>query len=315
MEIALISAENDPKLLWSCSLNGEKAGNLGAIPVELKLNSRRARAGWAIDFSTLPGYRRKGIGSALVGEANKRFDLFLAVGATDMSFSLFSKMGWRHVGELPHYLKIWDLRGLIRKKINNNFISALLSVPGYILLAIFNFFKRPHKVKGIKVERMDYFGREADLFWSRIENYYRVVVPRDSAYLVNKYDKQPGLQYVKFRASRGGNVCGYAVARCVKSQTSDPEGLITDIIVRPDDREAMRALVSTVLRYLRSEGCSLARAYFSDKEIQRALAESGFLRHKSQMRFLVNKNIDGCEEVYTLGNWYLSAGDSDIERA
>lgn len=314
MSIALVSKENEPRLSWSCNLNGISAGKLSVIPVELKLGSRKIKAGWAVDFMTLAEYRRRGIGSALVKEANMRFDMFLAVGATEMSFALFNKMGWRYVGDLPHYVKVWDIGYLLEQKLSNIFIGRLAALPAAFVLGLFNFLKRPSGVKGIKVETLDSFSSEADTFWDSICGFYRIAVARNSDYLRRKYDAQPDLGYLRFRASRKGSVCGYAVARCVKNRKDRLEGLITDIITRPTDRDAIQALVYAVSRYLKSRGCLLARGYFSDKRIQQALSDSGFLKRKSYLPFLLKENIETGEEIYNLDNWFLSAGDSDIDR-
>ena len=70
------------------------------------------------------------------------------------------------------------------------------------------------------------------------------------------------------------------------------EGLIADIITRPDDRDAIHALIFAALDYLKDEGCSIVRCCLSHKGVQKILTGCGFIKRKPQMRFLINKNIN-----------------------
>ena len=262
---------------WIAVSDGKTVGHFGAIPVKLKVASSRINAAWAVDFVILPDYRRKGLGMSLVEEANRHFDAFLAIGGTHMSSSLFVKMGWVFLGRAPYYIKILDI-GI---PIVNPFIK------------FYNYLTRPRQPKGIKVDIIENFSEEADLFWKEIENFYRIVVPRDKAYLNWKYGSQPGMNYIKFRCVRAGRICGYIVTRILKSKSDNTEGLIADIIARPDDKDAIRGLIFAALRYLKSKNCSVARCCVNNKDIQRILGEFGFIRRKPQMSFLVKKNLDG----------------------
>ena len=283
--------------VWLCDLEGKAAGYLGTIPVKLKAGPRKINAAWAVDFKVLSEYRKKGQGMLLVREANQYFDAFLAIGGTDMSSNLFTKMGWVCLGKVPYYIKVWDA-----------------GMPMNLFFRIYNCLKKPIQPKGIEARRMGDFEDEADIFWKEIEDFYKIAVPRDKAYLNWKYDKQPGLDYVKFRAVRDNKLCGYIVTRVVKSGHSKTDGLIVDIIVRPDDKDAIRALVFAALEYLKSEDCSMARFCINNKEIERVIASCGFIRRRPRMRFFVKKNIEGLEEIYDMNSWHITAGDSDTDR-
>ena len=135
------------------------------------------------------------------------------------------------------------------------------------------------------------------------------------AFLKWKYDKQPGMGYIKFRAVENDKLKGYIVMRSISSECGKTrEGLIADIITRPDDRDAIHALIFAALDYLKDEGCSIVRCCLSHKGVQKILTGCGFIKRKPQMRFLINKNIDGLDEIYNLDNWYITAGDCDIDR-
>lgn len=307
---------NQDLSIWVYIIDDKMVGYLGAIPVELKVLSRKISAAWAIDFVTLAEYRKKGIGRALVEEAGNYFDLLLTVGQTDMSFNLFRKMGWRLLGCVPYYIKIWDTKTFIKEKIKNNLMVNSIALFVNLLLKPFNYFKKPREVPGIKFNTIDNFNVEADSFWDKISRYYRIAVPRNYAYLHWKYDRQPNMHYVKFRAARKDKVCGYITLRCINSGLDSPEGLITDILVHPEDKKAAEALLFAALSYLREKNCSVVRCYVNNKYIQRCILNFGFIKCKPFMRFLISisKKIDNLEETLNLDNWYLSAGDCDIDR-
>ena len=262
---------------WLCTLDSKIVGHLGAIPVKLKVGARKIDAAWAVDFKTLSEYRKKGIGMSLVKEANQHFDAFLAIGGTNMSSRLFAKMGWVYLGNVPHYIRILDPDTLFESKVKKIFIAAFIK--------IYNYLKKPIEPRGIEVSIVDNFNEEADLFWREIERFYKIVIPRNKAYLSWKYDMQPWMHYVKFQATHGNQLCGYIIMRAVKTARYHTEGLIVDIIVRPDDKDAVCALIFSALKYLKSENCSIVRCCINNKEIQKVLTRIGFMKRKPQMHF------------------------------
>lgn len=300
---------------WVCTSEDAKtAGHLGAIPAVLKAGEQKINAAWAVDFIILPEYRRKGLGMALVKEANQHFDAFLAIGGTDMSSNLFTKMGWILLGYVPYYIKVLDLKALFKYKIKNLLIRIILLMAVSPYIKICNYLKRPVEHRDIKIRVIDSFDEGAELFWKEIEHFYKIIIPRDKAYLNWKYDAQPGMHYVKFRADRNNRLCGYIVVRVIKTGASNAEGLIADIIAKPDDKNAVNALILAALNYFKSENCLIARCSINDKNIEKVIAGCGFIKRRPQMRFLIKKNLDGLENIYKLEDWHITAGDSDIDR-
>ncbi|MBU1147622.1 MAG: GNAT family N-acetyltransferase [Candidatus Omnitrophica bacterium] len=294
------------KTEWICALDDKTVGHFGAILVELKVGPRKINAAWGVDLMVLPEYRKKGLGIALVKEANQHFDAFLAIGGNDMSSSLFIKMGWTYLGKVPYYIRVLDPDTLFKSKGKNLFMP--------VLVKIYNYLNKPVKPDGVEVGVIDNFKEEADLFWREIERFYKIIIPRNKAYLNRKYDLRPEKHYVRFRAARGKQVCGYLIARITKTESDYTEGLIVDIIVRPNDKNTVRALIFTALKYLKSENCSIVRCCINNKDIEKIIASCGFIKRKPHMRFLIKKNIDGLEELYRLDNWHITSGDSDIDR-
>lgn len=299
---------------WIYYIDAKAVGHLGAIPVRLRVGGHEIQAAWAVDFKTSAEYRRRGIGESLLSEANKDYSLLLAIGASDMSFGLFKRLGWEFLGELPHYVKIYDIKRLMEDRIKNRFILNLVVLPLSLLYGQNNFFRKKNEIVSICVEKIDNFDAETDQFWNETADSFKVIVARNRAYLSWKFDMNTDMRYVKFRAVRQSRLCGYAVARCIESNSGYQEGLIVDLIAQPSDTDAVRALILAVSGYLKEEGCSIIRCYSSSKDIQKLLSACGFIRRKSYLRFLINKNAVESEGAANFNNWYLTAGDSDIDR-
>ncbi|GEM_PF-2156013 len=301
--------------VWVCSIEGKMAGHLGTLPVEVKVGSKKVHAAWAVDFFTAPEFRGKGIGKSLTEESAKAFDLFLSVGNTDMSFGLFKKLGWKPLGDVPYYVKFWSWEAPLRKRIRNQAATAFLLAIFNGASGIYNALMHPKKSAEIRTERIETFDQEADELWAEVESFYTVVVIRSRAYLSWKYEKQPGMNYIKFRALRGRQLCGYIVVRAVKTGENPAEGLIADLIVRPNDTEAAHALLDAGLDYLRKEGCQLARCYATDKRIRKILAAAGFIKRQPVMRFMAYQKGGDLDAADQQDNWFIMAGDSDIDRS
>lgn len=309
-----IPAKEQNAPAWIYYVGTKAAGHLGAIPVRLRIGGREITAAWAVDFKTSAEYRRRGIGESLLNEANKDYGPFLAIGASDMSFGFFKRLGWEFLGELPHYVKIYDIKRLIEGRIKNRFIVNLVSLFLSCLYCQNDLLKKKTKAEYIRIEKIDNFNAEADQFWNEIADSFKVTVARNKAYLSWKFDLNTDMRYVKFRAVRQSKLCGYVVVRCMDRSSGCQEGLIVDIIARPPDTDAVYALILTASDYLKKEGCSIIRCFSSSKDIQKLLSACGFIRRKSYLRFFVNKNAVESEGAADFNNWYITAGDSDIDR-
>jgi hypothetical protein len=56
------------------------------------------------------------------------------------------------------------------------------------------------------------------------------------------------------------------------------------------------------------------RCHVNNSDIEEILQGCGFVRRNSYMRFMANKNIEEAGEIYNLDNWFITAGDCDIDR-
>ena len=299
---------------WAYYIDNKIVGHLGAIPVELKTGFGKIRAAWAVDFITSPSYQKKGIGRALVEEMSKNFDLILTVGQTDMSYNLFMKMGWKLLGFVPYYIKIWDAEVLIEEKVKNAFFANLIVKPINLFLFFLNYFMKPKCSENINVSQIVSFDKEVGRLWEEIAEFYEIIVPRNFAYLSWKFDAQPNMYYAKFKAVRNGKAVGYIITRTIKGNFSKPEGLIADIIVRPEDLEIIDSLMAAALLHLKKENCSVVRFYINNKIIEKAIKNNGFIKRRPFMRFLISKKIDTLEGIENLASWHLTVGDCDIDR-
>lgn len=281
---------------WIYRIEEKTVGHIGAIPVRLKAGGRELNAGWIVDMATLPGYRKKGIGKALIEEALKNFDIILGVGQTDMSFKMLQKVGWSFLGSLGSFLRVSDAGALLNP-----------------FFAVFNFFSKPKPSRHVSVGRIDAFDENTDILWMEIAASYKAIVRRDSGYLNWRYCRHPDIEYVKFRAECRGRLRGYIILCCLKKGRPKPEGIIADIIALPQERFVIETLLSAALEYFKKESCALVRCHFSGGGFSAILRRCGFITRKPFLRFSISARR-GVHVEDNLRDWFLSAGDSDINR-
>jgi hypothetical protein len=80
-------------------------------------------------------------------------------------------------------------------------------------------------------------------------------------------------------------------------------GLIVNLVVSPQDKETIIALLTAQGQYLSSRGCCVIRCYVNQKSVQEALLACGFMPRPPHMRFLVSRKIEGLEAPNNLSGW------------
>jgi hypothetical protein len=76
-------------------VSGDKViAHAGMIPLKVLLNNEFLTVTWYIDFSVLPAFHRKGLGTMITNKYSEFSDIQLALSCNDMSIAVFRKLGW-----------------------------------------------------------------------------------------------------------------------------------------------------------------------------------------------------------------------------
>ena len=302
-----------PLPLWVLDDGERILGQLGAIPVTVKLGAKSCAAAWCVDFVVAPEFRNRGVAALLLREVATHFDLLMALGTTELSSTLFRKAGWADLGTVPHFVRLLDARAVLARLLPKP-LAAVLAPAATALLRARPRGKRPARA-GVVVSPLERFGPECEDLWGRVAPKYACLVRRDPAYLSWKYVVQPRMRYTAFRADAGRRLRGYAVVRMTLDAFT-LYGVIADLLADPEDADTLDALLGAALVHLRRAGASFARCYAAEPRVQAALARAGFVGRASSIRFMLSRppgraGFDGAER---LSDWFLMKGDSDLDR-
>jgi hypothetical protein len=229
-----------------------------------------------------PDHRRKGMARRLAGE-------FVAEGAARglaVVYGLAEDHMRAGVSGVPtpkrrmkDLLLVLNLRRMLSRK-----GLALLPKLGAVLLRTAHGAKMLPPPEGVRIEQISEFDESFDDLWIAVSSSLgkKLLVKRSRAYLTWRYSRCPESEYLTWVAREDDALLGYVVARHDRTEDSH-RGLIADIFGFDHRRDAMGALVSSVVQYLGEQGVELVRSHLSDGHpFTGVLEDVGFVARPSK---------------------------------
>ncbi|MEI6563576.1 MAG: GNAT family N-acetyltransferase [bacterium] len=313
------------KLAGSVVLTNRRTivGFMGQIPVRVKASGHDFLACQGTDVGILEEYRRLDAYMALlhacIGELEAaKVVLSYGMANADAEFTLSTLLGQQTMAAIP--LLIRPFSGALRAS------SGRPSPPFAPLLAAClrgmerGAARKQASVHGaLRVSRLDRFDSWLDLFWLRIRDDYPNMVVRDAAYLNWRYVDAPGNRYERIVISNksSGVIEGFAVLSITRWKDR-VRGRICELVTpRRGDHNAAHALISTSLKWLRSQNVDLTDVWMLPRtHLRLALRQHGFIPRQAG-RGGIQTSVLAAGSALNLGgwdrpgNWFLSLGDSD----
>lgn len=295
--------------VWIC-LDGERiVGHCGALPGEVVAGTTVALAAWARDLIVDPAARGRGVGSQLMATVIRATERCLILGEYEAVHRMYTRLGYLERGRMPLFVKVLRPREL----------AATLPLPGIgraIAARVIPVLQaRPSiRAASLQVSAIQRFDGHFDRWWSEIEPALGCVVRRTSALLNWRYAQHPSHDYRILLLHRGDDLCGVAVARTGTSR-GHRAGHLVELLAHPSDTEAIRSLIGAAEAELAREGVVLLRAAVRHRPVERALLRGGYLPVPSPIRFMVaaGNGAVARDDVLARRDWFLNAGDSDID--
>ncbi len=308
------SRRDEPLPIFVCRSGEQLIGQVGVIPIDLRLNGARLRGGWCVDLFVLPEYQGRRVGENLVAAVQRAFPVTLTLGQTDAAYRLARRLGWCAAGALTHSRQLLRPLSGIAKKVMEK--VGLTSVAG-----AFRAGPAAAKIPPMANIRMqpvtslaDVADQQADLCGAG-NSPTRIV--RSAAFMQWRYCDHPFFRYTIRRLTIGGHGEAYAVWRVVDDRLWRRAALVD--LVYPDElpQELITQIAAHVVDCVRAEGTEILECQTSDAAVLAALGKYSFSRSEPGMRFLYRLDaglppVPASADVWRL---YASDGDADTHMA
>ncbi|MBI4304543.1 MAG: GNAT family N-acetyltransferase [Chloroflexi bacterium] len=298
-------------IMWLAVADGIAVGHSAMIPTLVKIGDTSVRGGLAVDNWTHPDFRRQGIFFTLhtkILEDAAREGIQLAYTfPNQLSYPGFMKLKYSDLFPVPSMRKVvnWVLAAEARIKV------PLIQTVTNVFSPLGGMQERNHAVPEISVREVPSFDGRFDEFWTKVSRQYNVLVVRDSRYLNWRYAFNPRYRYRMYVAERGSEILGYVVLNCTKADIM--RGFVADLLVLPDEEDALRALVGKCIESSRAQRVATLHCWMLERaHFHNSLLKMGFRERSSSPTFCgrVLANLPS-ELVRHPDNWWLCPGDYD----
>ena len=309
-ESPLSSAKKMP--VWLAKSGGRIAGQLAAIPVELKVGERVLPSMWILDFIVDPKFRRQGIGKNLVRAAEESCSVMLGVNTMEQHApALLQGLGWKIVGKIPRFHKMLFPGAAVKE------IAKIKPLASAVNLGFAPFrprLKNKNLSNNENLRILENFEAGFDELWDEASRQWNCAVKRDVKILEWQYKKQPGKKFDILGFFEQRKLRGYAVLFFRKADERGfiSKAAITDIFYHPDNAEkTIDKLIEGALSLAVERRAGGLVTDVIDDLLQERLEKFGFWRVKNPLQLMV-KTTENQGLLYDAKNWFLTRGDSDI---
>jgi len=302
-------------LLW----DGDRMlGGIGALPVRMLVFGTEIAGEFACEMFIERGQQRSGLGTVLMDAYIADSPLPLMMNTSKSLHRFLVKRGFYDLTAGIHFW-VRPLRPgamLATRWSGIRARAALISGPLLrTAVEVRAATLRPRPDPSVTVEEVAGFGVWAEELWAAAGAAYPVIVVRDLAYLRWKYERHPIYKYQILRAVDGERTRGYLVYR-FRPEERGPLMVVQELFTRSDDAGARLALLEHALAEARRINATAVKVMTSTPSYCADLRRLGFFETQSSPGLLypVQPGFDR-PDLRDISNWFLSAGDSDLDYA
>jgi GNAT superfamily N-acetyltransferase len=303
------NADADALSIWVVRKDGKIVGQLGAIPVQVKVGAASTKAIWILEFVLLPEFRGQGLGKKLVLAAGEKYRSMITLGINEASTRVFASLGWKPMGRIHRYHKflfagsaagIAGPRSWLREGLNR------ISFPLRTSL-------QPKNSK-YAVTRDRIFGLELDELWERASAQWGVAVHRNHKFLEWQFLRQPGKLFDCIRLYEGRQLVGYEVLffRAGRDGGPPPKAAISDLVYDSRNQdEVIDTLLNAALQLAIERKAGSLVTDVLDARAEARLKILGFSEISNSPPFMATSS-EFPTEIHDPTKWYLTRADADI---
>lgn len=297
-------------------VEGEIAGCLGYIPVEVSAGGEVRRGAWLANWMVDPEQRHIGLGPLLAREVARDFEITLAAGANREARDILGRMGWTDFGLLLRWVCVLD-EGQAAALAERGRLDDPVVVPGSADVPA-----------GIR--RVPRFDGDATDLWDRTwgAGPLGAGTRRTAEYLNWRYADHRQFEYRLIEDRDGGQLTGLAVYR-IETVRDRPVrvGRLVELIAAP---ECADRLLMAVLADARTSAAAMVDFFCASPRLSEALARCGFLpgdhpavaplpmlfqpldRRRAGISFLAD--VQNLGQTGEFLEWYATKSDGDQDR-
>jgi len=300
---------------WAHRDNGAIVGQMGSIPVLVKVGDEQLNTGWLVETMVLKDYRTQAVGSRLMVEAHEDQPFSLSLGQTAEMREIQFRLGWRQVAALQTAQLLVRPGNVLKGKIPTpaawaadvglRTSSALRDLLGH---------RSTYSATAIEC-----FGRRHDALWAEASRDLPCAVVRDASYLNWKYVDQPGQDFLRLEISDGRDLKGVVIwmLRDADDVYRYRRAFLVDVVAPLSDTMALQQIVKAACGAAADRGVDALVCHHVNKRLTQALGATGFHLRRPERFFLVDPgSLSGSllDSVLAADNWLVTQGDSDIDR-
>ena len=261
-----------------------------------------------------PAYRLRGIGTVLSEVQIRENDVTMGLGITDSAYRAYLRSGWVDLGMLPSFVRPLDVGAMLARR----WPGWAGRLAGAMLDPTLRLAETLSELSGllndVRMERIRRFDARADDLWHSVAELYPVACRRDGRTLNWRFADYPERgQYHLFYFYLGRRMVGYAVLR-FRCRDGLRTGFIVDYFCAPQD---VIWVFSRCLTFFSRRRVAAVYALCTCPKGAHWLRWLGFVRRRSGCRLMFKANVSDPAVLELLRNpdsWFVTAGDSDIDR-
>jgi hypothetical protein len=290
-------------------------GHMGAIPVRLKIGGGHRDTAWLVDTMVVESHRSQAVGSRLMLQSHEDLPFSLSLGQSADMRDIQFRLGWRQVASLQIAQLLIRPENVLRRKLGTP--GAWAAGLGFRASAALRevFRDRSH----MNVREISRFDGRHDALWEAMAHDVTCAVVRDASFLNWKYVDQPGHHFVRLELVEGESPRGVVVLMLREPDAvySYRRAFLVDIISSLRDESVLHRLVQLATGAAAERGADTLVCMHVNGHVTRALKACGFRLRKPNRFLLIDAEQVSESELALLtsaDNWYLTQGDSDIDR-
>ena len=308
----------DP-VMWIYNESNSVIGFTGAIPVQFQIGKEIKITYWLVDTMVLKSCRRLGLGPKIMIEAVKDVPFSLSLGQTKEMRSILYQLGWEKVSSFNSYVYPLQPHMILKDK-----LSPVLTKPVGTGLSIRQFAKRfltKGKFEAFDIKEIQSYDVQHDELWNKVKNDYQCASTRDSSYMNWKYIDQPGQNFINLEIISDGKIIAIVVLTIKEPSSASSylyrRAIIVDLVISPLNTNLLFSVWESIRKKCIALEADSIVFELINRKIEDSLLTYGFLRREPTRFLLVHpKKISEAEKgkIIVSDNWFVTTGDSDIDR-